>query len=240
MKLFSDRTTHVTLPQIYTFRSEDQAVHATNRLALFTDAILAIAATVLVLNLTVTADTPGNRLWHQVYEQRATIVSILLGFLWITGTWVLSHRALRQLRGVDHYMTLLVVSGTLSITLIPFATLLLAKGYGHADFWVGVEAVSLVILVGVVFSAFATHYANRRGLLIQPPQEGSKRRSAAMSIWYGVIVLVVAAVVVAPFAPWVALGLVIVTRVSALLPLASDRRGLAGDLGTDDAVKSIE
>jgi uncharacterized membrane protein len=215
--------------RIYTFASRDQAVHPVTRLAVFTDAVLAIAATVLVLDLHVVGDVPGDGLTHQIYEQRATLVSVLLGFLWITGTWVLSHRSLRQLRGVDHYMTLLVVGSALTVTLIPFATLLLGEGYGHPDFWVGVEAVSLVILLGVVLSALGTDYAHRRGLLASASDPAGRR--AALGIWYAVIGLVVLAVVTAPFAPWFALGCVVVTRISALLPLRSDRVGMPGDPG---------
>lgn len=214
--------------RIYTFRAHDQAVHPTARLATFTDAILAIAATLLVLDLHVVPDVHGDGLIHQINSQRATLASVFLGFLWITGTWVLSHRSLRQLRGVDHYMTLLILAGTLTITLIPYATLLLAVGYGHGDFWVGVEAVSVVILLGVIFSALGTDYAHRRGLLAagSTPQQ----RRAALTIWYAVMGFVLLAVVTAPFVPWFALGCVIVTRISALLPLGSDRAGLTGDL----------
>jgi len=217
------------LGRIYTFRASDQAVHSTARLAIFTDAVLAIAATVLVLDLHVVADQHGNGLAHQINEQRATLASIFLGFLWITGTWILSHRSLRQLRGVDHYMTLLVVAGALTITLIPFATLLLGVGYGHGDFWVGVEAVSIVILLGAALSAIGTDYAHRRGLLVTASDPAQRR--AALTIWYVVLGLVVLAVVTAPFAPWFALACVVVTRISALLPLGSDRAGLPGDLG---------
>jgi uncharacterized membrane protein len=217
--------------RVYAFKPSEQSVHPTTRLAGFTDAILAIAATVLVLNLTVLGDTPHNGLAHQINAQRAALWAVLLGFLWITGTWVLSHRTLRQLRGADHYMTVIVVAGTLSITLIPFATLLLAKGYGHDDFWIGVEAVSLVILIGTALSAIGTDYAHRRGLLAAASDPVQRR--TALTIWYVVMGLVVLAVVIAPFAPWVALAIVVVTRISALLPLASDRAGYTGDRGND-------
>ncbi|HLK45040.1 MAG TPA: TMEM175 family protein [Acidimicrobiales bacterium] len=213
--------------RVYTFRASDQAVHPTTRLAGFTDAILAIASTVLVLNLTVRAEQTGGTLSHQIAAQRPALLSVLLGFVWIVGAWVLSHRALRQLRGVDHYMTLYVVAGTLSITLIPFATLLLANGYGHPDFWIGTEAVSLVVLIGTVLSALGTDYAHRRGLLV--PGTDPSQRAAALTIWYAVLALVVLAAILAPFVPWASLAIVIVTRVSALLPLGSDRAGYAGD-----------
>jgi hypothetical protein len=42
--------------------------------------------------------------------------------------------------------------------------------------------------------------------------------------------LVLLAVLTAPFVPWFALACVVVTRISALLPLGSDRAGLPGDL----------
>lgn len=219
------------LRQVYTFSSGDQAVHPTTRLVFFTDAILAIAATVLVLDLHVAPEAQGGGLAHQIAAQRATLLSVLLGFVWIIGGWVLSHRALRQLRGVDHYMTLLVIASTLSITLIPFATLLLASGYGHGDFWIGVEAVSLVVLLGTVLSALGTDYAHRHGLVAGAAAPSQRR--AALAIWYAVLVLVVLAAVLAPFAPWVALVIVVVTRISALLPLASDRAGYAS--GTEAA-----
>jgi uncharacterized membrane protein len=216
------------LQKVYTFRPGEQAIHSTNRLELFTDAILAIAATVLVLNLRVATDTRRNGLAHQIYSQRAALVSVLLGFLWISGAWILSHRSLRQLRGVDHYMTLLVIAGTLTVTLIPFATLLLARGYGQSDFWVGVEAVGLVILLGAMLSSLGARYAHRHGLLATA--QAPAHQSVALTIWYVVMALTVAAVVLAPFAPWIALALIVVTRVSALLPLGSDRVGLPGDL----------
>jgi uncharacterized membrane protein len=209
------------LRHVYTFRAEDQGVHPATRLAGFTDAILAIAATVLVLNLTVAPDRPANGLAHQINTQRAALVSVLLGFIWIAGQWVLSHRTLRQLRGVDHYMTLLVIAATLSITLIPFATLLLAHGYDHGDFWVGVEAVSLVVLIGTVLSALGTDYAHRHGLLAVAATK--EQRRAALTIWYAVTTLVVLAVLLAPWVPWLAFAIVVFTRLSALAPLASDR-----------------
>jgi TMEM175 potassium channel family protein len=219
------------LRHVYTFRAADQGVHPATRLAGFTDAILAIAATLLVLNLTVTSDRPGNGLAHQISTQRAALVSVLLGFIWIAGQWVLSHRTLRQLRGIDHYMTLLVIASTLSITLIPFATLLLAHGYGHADFWVGVEAVCLVVLIGTVLSALGTDYAHRHGLLAVPAAPVQRR--AALTIWYAVTSLVVLAVLLAPWVPWLAFAIVVFTRLSALAPLASDR--MTADHASSDA-----
>lgn len=211
--------------KVYTFDPARQAVHRVERLTYFNDAIIAIAATLTVLNLVTRPDVAGDRLAHQIATQGAVLLSTLLAFGWIAGTWILSHRSLRQLRGVDHYMTLLVICRTLVITLIPFTTSLLARGVGHADFWVGVEGVSFVILAEVMLAAAGTAYAHRRGLLVTPASRGQRR--AALTTWVVIIAVTSLACVVAPWVPWLALGIDIATRVSSLLPLASDAVGYA-------------
>ena len=220
------------LSQIYTLRARDQAVHSAHRLIMFIDAILAIAATILVLNLHTLTEASGGSLVTQLRSQEASFVSLLLGFLWISGSWVLSHRQMRQLRGVDYYMTLFIVANTLIATLIPFATDLLAAGYRHSDFWVGVETVSVVILVSTVLSVLQSRYALRHGLMIAPPapRASGAHRPIALLIWYAVVTLNVIAVVITPWLPWVGFAIVVLTRISALMPLGSDRKGLPGDI----------
>jgi len=218
--------------QVYTFRASEQAVHSAHRLIMFVDAILAIAATILVLNLHAGTETLSGSLTSQLRSQEASFCSLLLGFLWISGAWVLSHRQLRQLRGVDYYMTLFVIANTLVATLIPFATDLLAAGYQHRDFWVGVETVNVVILLSTILSVFQSRYALRRGLMLHPPRPRASgaHRPIALLIWYAVVTLNVVAVIVTPWAPWVGFAIVVATRLSALMPLGSDRKGLPGDI----------
>ena len=218
--------------QVYTFRAQDQAVHSAHRLIMFVDAILAIAATILVLNLHASTEVAAGPLATQLRAQEAGFISLLLGFLWMSGTWVLSHRQLRQLRGVDYYMTLFVIANTLVATLIPFATDLLAAGYQHRDFWVGVETVNVIILVSTFLSMLQSRYAHRRGLLLIPPRPRASgaHRPVALLIWYAVVALNVIAVIVTPWWPWVGFAIVVLTRVSALMPLVSDRKGLPGDV----------
>lgn len=208
------------LDKVYTFKPARQAVHRVERLTYFNDAIIAIAATLTVLNLVTRPDVAGDGLAHQIANQEAVLLSTLLAFGWIAGTWILSHRALRQLRGVDHYMTLLVIARTLVITLIPFTASLLARGVGHGDFWVGVEGVSLVIFAEVVLAAAGTAYAHGRGLLVTPASPSQRR--AALTTWIVIIAVTAVACGAAPWVPWLAIGIDIATRISSLLPLVSD------------------
>ena len=224
------RSIRGVIDEVYTFTAGEQGIHATHRLVTFIDGILAIAATVLVLDLKVDTDIAHHHLATQIREQGPTLLATLLGFVWIAGTWVLSHRQVRQLRGVDHYMSLFILASTLTVTLIPFATKLLAAGVGHPDYWVGVEAVSVVILLSTLLSVWSARYAHARGLLLvaTPARTRGQRRPVALIIWYVIVALSVLAVALAPWAPWVALAIIILTRISALLPLRSDRAGQPG------------
>ena len=56
------------------------------------------------------------------------------------------------------------------------------------------------------------------------------RRRVALAIWYAVFALATIAVISARFAPWVALSFIVIIRISAVLPLSADRRGLPGDI----------
>jgi hypothetical protein len=59
-------------------------------------------------------------------------------------------------------------------------------------------------------------------------------RAFAMRVWFVVIGVVVIACVTAPWWPWFALGIVVLTRVSSVLPVGADRKGLVGDVGTGE------
>lgn len=222
--------------EVYTVKAADQSLHSPKRLVTFTDGILAIAATVLVLDLTIEADAATHTLTDQLRDLVPVLWSVFLGFVWIAGTWVLSHRQVRQLKGVDHYMSLYILASNLTVTLIPFATRMLAAGYGKSDFWVGVEAVSVVILISTMISVFSARYAHHRGLLISPPpvHQRGQRHPIGLIIWYVIVALSVFAVIVAPIAPWVALAIIVLTRISALMPLRSDRNDVVNSPEGDD------
>ena len=54
---------------LFTFRGSEQSVRATEPLVIFTDAILAIAATVLVTQLTIPENLKANELRHILFSQ---------------------------------------------------------------------------------------------------------------------------------------------------------------------------
>jgi hypothetical protein len=61
-------------------------------------------------------------------------------------------------------------------------------------------------------------------------QRDNESAREALAIWYAVLALATIAVVIARFAPWFALSFIVIIRISAVLPLSADRRGLPGDI----------
>jgi uncharacterized membrane protein len=224
-----DRESETQVGSMYAFRPVDQGVFSTSRLEMFIDAILAIALTVLVLNLSVSQEIGEQGLAHEVMRQRWTIAGVLLGFLWISGVWLLNLQIFRTMRGVDHYAMLLTVAWALDITLMPFATLILARGFGRSDLWVGVEAVGVVSLVGTLLSFALIAYSFRRGLMVR--ELSAVDQKLAEVAWLVAVTILVIVVAIAWFAPWIAFALLVLNWINVLLPSRYGARGRFGDLG---------
>jgi uncharacterized membrane protein len=201
----------------YALRSSRQAVHPAERLELFGDAVLAIAATLLVLNLDVPAHVGAGDLRHALYEQRWAFLAVVVGFVEITGSWLIARRFVRMVVGVDHWLSLLWIAAVLTATLIPFSTLALARSFATPDFGYG-----MLVLTGVtwcaLFWALAAHvYAQRRGL-IRPELLDSVFRPYLRLFWVALAAWSVA-VGVALVLPWVSFCIAIVGYLTGVSPL---------------------
>ncbi len=212
-------------------RPRDQGVFETTRLEIFVDAVLAIALTVLVLNLSIGEHLGKGGLEHEILRQKYTIAGIGLGFLWITGVWLLNLQIFRILRGVDHYAVLLTVAWALTITLMPFATLVLARGLNRPDLWVGVMAVGGVSLLATLISWALVHYAFRHGLMVDEVAHDPMSARMLERGWGLATLLLVVVIAVARFVPWLAFALLLVNWINVLLPSGLGARGHPGDLG---------
>jgi TMEM175 potassium channel family protein len=103
-----------------------------DRLALFSDAVIAIAMTLLAIELPVPGgDTPG-KLWASVQHEDGHYAAFLISFLVIAASWGDHHDLFRCLARIDPRLRTLNSSWLLMIILIPFATRALTVR-GHAD-----------------------------------------------------------------------------------------------------------
>jgi uncharacterized membrane protein len=214
------------LRHYFRFRSADQHLHPVGRLELFGDGVLAIAATLLVLTLGVPAVIGESGLRGVIVDHRFTFVAILIGFIEIGGSWLMSRRLARIVSEVDHWLTLLWLAAVLTVTLVPFTTLVLARSFERDDFGFGVMCVAVVTWVALMFSTWAIVYARRAGLL----------RPEARPIYRPYLQLILVADVIwtitIPLSlvlPWVGFAVVVLGYLTGLAPLPTEGRDAPAD-----------
>jgi uncharacterized membrane protein len=107
----------------------DDATNATARLETFSDGVFAVAITLLVLNLHVTA-APGH-LAHALGKEWPYYATYVVSFLTIGIIWMNHHGQWERIERADRTLTMLNLVLLMFVTLIPFSTGLLA-GHLHA------------------------------------------------------------------------------------------------------------
>jgi uncharacterized membrane protein len=121
-----------------------------DRLVLFTDAVAAIAITLLVLPLVEIVSEPGaEHPAEMISHHWPQILSFLLSFAVIAQLWMTHHRIFENVREYTQGLMLLNMAWVLTIVVLPFPTELVGS---HGDdlftqlFYVGTILVSSVLL----------------------------------------------------------------------------------------------
>jgi uncharacterized membrane protein len=96
------------------------------RLEAFSDGVLAIAITLLVLDIHVPAPATPGTLAHKLGAQWPSYAAYLTSFLTIGIIWINHHAMVRRLRAVDHAILTLNILLLLTIGVLPFTTSLAA------------------------------------------------------------------------------------------------------------------
>ncbi|HEV2980961.1 MAG TPA: TMEM175 family protein [Solirubrobacteraceae bacterium] len=135
------------------------------RLEAFSDGVIAIAITLLVLDIHVPKTGPGMSLARALGQQWPHYVAYFTSFLTIGIIWINHHAAIRRLGRVDHAVMTLNILLLLTIGLLPFTTALAAEylklGHG-AHLAVAIYSGSY-LLMSIAFIAL-----NRHILLAKP------------------------------------------------------------------------
>jgi uncharacterized membrane protein len=126
----------------------------TTRLETFSDAIFAIALTLLVLDIKIPEAISNSDMWVQIWQEWPIFLSYFLSFLIILIMWVNHHHLFRHIRKVDN--PFLYINGLLLmfISLTPFPTSLLAEGIKNGT--AGTAAIIYcgnAVLIGSLFFA---------------------------------------------------------------------------------------
>lgn len=179
-------------------RDERRAEHAVRRLEAFSDGVFAIAATILVLDLTVGELGPilsDADLWTALTSHTATIVAFVVSFLLLCMLWWIHTRAFEDVVRVDGPMVALNSLRLLGVVLIPFTT---SVSSTFGDLSTGALYLALNFLAVVVVGAIQGWYATepRRGIIVDLDAAG--RREARLG-GLSALILAVGTVVLAPF-----------------------------------------
>ena len=166
----------------------------TGRLEAFSDGVLAIAITLLVLELSV----PGadfEHLWRGIADQWPSYLAYATSFTTIGAIWLVHHGMFRRLAFADGLITRLNLLLLMLASFLPFPTKLVAEAVdsGHGE-RPAVMFYGLVLLsVSIVLTVMWRHIADHRDLLdarIADAEVASITQQATPSIgFYAAIVL---------------------------------------------------
>jgi uncharacterized membrane protein len=138
---------------------------STNRLEAFSDGVIAVAITLLVLNITV--PQPGKyhgSLAHALLNNWQYYLAYATSFMTIGIIWINHHVMISRLRETDYTILLLNLALLLCIGLLPFSTSLLTtylrQGHGQ-QFAAGVYAGSF-LLMSIAFATLNAHILLRK------------------------------------------------------------------------------
>lgn len=137
-------------------RSEPE-LFGVERLGALSDGVIAIALTLLVLELKIPDVVEAEGVLVHVREQLPQFVGWILSFIFISVIWHEQHLVFAQLRGCDAGFILVSLVQLACVSLIPFASALLGDFATHPGAVIAFSAVML--LNGLAMAANAAYLA---------------------------------------------------------------------------------
>ena len=175
-----------------------------HRLNSISDGIFAVGMTLLVLGLAVPAASAVNTesdLWHELQNLMPSVVTYFMSFLTLGIFWVGQQTQLNAAERTNRNYTWIHLGFLLSVTLVPFTTLLLARFHWSrialVVYWLNIVLMGFGLLIG-------TEYGLRRGLFRESMRETIKR--VVRKRVYGAQVLYLVAVLLGVLDTHLAIG----------------------------------
>jgi uncharacterized membrane protein len=98
----------------------------TNRLESFSDGVMAVAITLLVLGISIPSPDDSGSLIHQLGQRWPEYLAYVVSFVTIGIIWINHHAMISRLRRADHSILILNLLLLMSVGILPFATGLMA------------------------------------------------------------------------------------------------------------------
>ena len=158
---------------------------STSRLEAFSDGVIAVAITLLVLNIDVPHLSPGETLAHGLAQQWPVYAAYVTSFLTIGIIWINHHAMIGRLREADRAILFLNLLLLMSIAVLPFATKLMAAYLRESN---GQHLAAVIysgsfLVMAVFFSILNIHILLvKHAKLSEPLSEERRRQILARSI----------------------------------------------------------
>jgi uncharacterized membrane protein len=177
----------------------DEREASVERIILFSDGVLAIAITLLILPLTEIHPAEDATLADIVVENSAALGAFALSFAVIANYWTIHHDLFRPLQRHNGHIVLLNMFWLAAIVFLPFPTALIADGIdgGFAALYIGT-----LLAVSVLSLLIANYLAHHRELTAGEAAAESRRHVVASAFSVGAILI---ALIISLFSP--AIGL---------------------------------
>jgi uncharacterized membrane protein len=145
------------------YSDEEDRRYISDRLVFFSDAVIAIAMTLLALELPVPEGKTDAEVWHSFTRMlHGEYLNFAISFAVIGVFWMGHHQLFRKVHAVDAAMRRLNLGWLFLIVLVPFATRVDSE---DGDFVLGPVLYAVIItLVATLIMVMASH-AVRAGLL---------------------------------------------------------------------------
>ena len=194
------------------------------RLEAFSDGVIAVAITLLVLNIQVPEPgTPGS-LGHSLGKLWPQYAAYVVSFMTIGIIWINHHAMLSRLREADHTILIINLLVLMSIVVLPFSTDLLAlylrsKSPSDAHLAAAVYGGAL-LLMAFTFSLLNRQILLARAHLMHEQLPLQERRAIYRRAASGIVPYIVATAL-APVSAYATLAITGVLAVFYALPIAS-------------------
>jgi uncharacterized membrane protein len=156
----------------------------TGRLEAFSDGVIAVAITLLVLNIRVPSPLSPGGLAHQLGREWPAYDAYATSFLAIGIIWINHHVMIGRLRQADHSILILNLLLLMTIGLLPFATNLFSSyvNKSHGQHLAAAVYAGAFLVMAIAFFILNRHILIRKPHLLQPElPEGERRRILARS-----------------------------------------------------------
>ncbi len=195
-----------------------------NRLEAFSDGVLAIVITILVLELEVPDAAGPDGLLHTLGEEWRSYLGYLISFVFVGGNWVAHSNATRLIDKGDPILFRLTLLWLLFVSLIPFATALMTGFIGQDGEHTAVAIYGIdLFLASVLLTVVIRYSASVPGLASSELSDEDLMKSVKERNW--LLLFQAIAVVTALFLPEVALFLYLLASLLFLVvPLLAARQ----------------